>query len=54
MNIDEIIGLLGRYPFVLVRGENYGDWILVVNNKVFKATDTYLLLKEVEKWRDNE
>ena len=54
MNIDEIIGLLGDYPFVLIRGTDHENWVLVVNNKTFIAKDTYALLKLVETWRDDE
>ena len=51
MNLDELVGLLSDYPFVLIRGADRGSWVLVVNNKTFEAKDTHELLIKVEKWR---
>ena len=52
MWIDELVGLLGAYPFTLKRGKDYKNWTLAYLDKVFKAKDGLELMHKVEAWRN--
>jgi len=52
MWIDELVGLLGAYPFTLKRGKDYTNWTLSYRHKVFKAKDGLELMHKVEAWRN--